>query len=69
MITKTGLKRLRERLKMISYQQDGMKMEITLAKHHNNETLGNKPTILKEFELEYQTLETMLDAEERKTHD
>ena len=61
MITETGLKRLRERLKFISCWQEGMKIEIDFAKRHNNSSLGERETILKELELEYETLESLLD--------
>ena len=61
MITETGLKMLRLRLKMIAYQQEGMKMEIALAiKHNESDSLERKELLLKEYELEYETLENMI---------
>ena len=62
MITETGLKMLRLRLKVIACQQEGMKMEIALAtKHNESASLERKQTLLEEYESEYETLETLLD--------
>ena len=62
MITETGLKRLRERLKIIANQREGMKPEIAHAiKHKMTRILEIKKNTLNEYESEYETLETLLD--------
>ena len=58
MITETGLKMLRLRLKVIACQQEGMKLEISHAiKHKMTRILEIKKTTLNEYESEYETLE------------